>query len=193
MKKYLLCLLLGGWGKIGQKAPKAQRRVVQKAQRRVEQRAQRNEERIKRAARQIVQRQNAARRAEQRAEQKPVQPQNMAQKAIQMLERRDQKGPGKREATEQLIGIYDKINVRFLNAGFIPPIHSDPPPESRFSSDNLLQEIQRQETLSKEQDKLREKIYKSLNKLNSTEWESTITGHIIYYYENGFEYIPDAA
>lgn len=83
----------------------------------------------------------------------------------------------------------EELNNRFQNRGFIPQIHIIAPTEA--INDNLHQKVQRQESLSIKQDRLREKIYKSYHKLNSTERESTITGHNIY--NNEYEYFLDAA
>lgn len=85
---------------------------------------------------------------------------------------------------------YHAMPAGLQNEGFKPQIHNVAPAAILLDNDNLLQEMQRQEILSIKHDKLREKIYKSLNKLNSTEWESTITGYIIY--NNEYEYILDA-
>lgn len=90
---------------------------------------------------------------------------------------------------------YHAMPAGLQNEGFKPQIHNVAPAAILLDNDNLLQEMQRQEILSIKHDKLREKIYNSLNKLNSTEWETTITGYIIYNneYEYEYEYILDAA
>lgn len=87
----------------------------------------------------------------------------------------------------------EEMNVRFQSEGFVPIEHNVVPIETILDNDNLLHEVQRQETLSNKHDRLREKIYKALNKLNSTEWESTITGYTIYNNEYEYEYIWNAA
>lgn len=92
---------------------------------------------------------------------------------------------------EQYLSLLRELNVRLQRGGFIPQKHNTAPAKNLLDNNELLQDVQRQETLSNKQDRLREKIYKSPNKLNSTERESTITGHNIY--NNEYEYILDAA